>query len=514
MGAVFAATNTWTGKRVAIKTLHPQMALKQATVQRFWQEARAATKVQHPNIIDVLDMGMDERAGVPFIVQEFLDGVTLEALLEQRGRLSAEEAVNILLPVCGALVATHRVGVVHRDMKPANIFLVRTPHGVTPKVIDFGISKIVEESPQGSNTQTGFVLGTPSYMSPEQAAGRNREVDATADVWAMGVVFFEALSGRLPFEADTPQVTLAKILYEPVPSLAAFEPGLPTDLVSVVERALRKEKSERFPSIARMTEALLECAVARASGLQSTVRLDAVAEPTTVTSMPTPERDEAPPTVALGTMSVERVPLGANETLGGSAPLGATRLSATPSSPSPSPMSPAPRTQMQWAEGAGTLDANSTQRRPWGAVAGVLVALVVAGGLFAFARVGASTAPQARVEVPVTVVPQTVVQGHADATISALPTTLSHALAPSPVLAPTQTPPTAPAPPVVAVLAPQERPPVQTTTRRERRTRLPAAQVPTRPPAAHVPTRPTTTRPTTTRQPTPGGLLTPLGSYP
>ncbi len=169
-GEVYEATNVNTGRRVAIKTLHGHLVRHTRARQRFLQEARAATRIEHPNVIDVLDLDIDGTSGVPFIVQEFLLGETLSARLRRtpEQRMSPADALRIVMPVMTALVAAHELGIVHRDLKPDNIFLTRDRAGQEiPKVIDFGIAKVVAGVDDASVTRTGALLGTPVYMSPE-----------------------------------------------------------------------------------------------------------------------------------------------------------------------------------------------------------------------------------------------------------------------------------------------------------------------------------------------------------
>ncbi len=257
MGAVFAAENLNTGRRVAVKVLHASLMTHPEAGARFVREARATTAIAHPNIVDVLDLESDAARKVVYIVQEFLEGETLEALLARRDehRLSPDEAVTLTTPVMEALVAAHARGIVHRDLKPGNLFLVRRPDGgVTPKVIDFGIAKDIARTDPAHQTREGTTIGTPAYMSPEQVAGR-ADVDAQTDVWALGVVLYEALSGRLPYEAETFNLLMAKILYEPPTPLTAYAPWLPPALVEVVGRALQRERALRFRSMREMLDA-------------------------------------------------------------------------------------------------------------------------------------------------------------------------------------------------------------------------------------------------------------------
>ncbi len=262
MGAVYAAENLNTGRRVAVKVLHGQWMQRPEVAQRFVREARATTAIAHPNIVEVLDLDSDAARGITYIVQEFLQGETLEAhLAAQPGRrIGAREALAIAVPVMGALVAAHASGIVHRDLKPANLFLVQMRSGeVVPKVIDFGIAKDVADS-QGAahRTQEGSAIGTPSYMSPEQVSGQT-DVDAQTDVWSLGVVLYEMLTGRLPFESPNVNVLMAQILMGSPTPLAAHRPDAPDDLLEIIATALRRERGERFGSMRAMLSAVLEC---------------------------------------------------------------------------------------------------------------------------------------------------------------------------------------------------------------------------------------------------------------
>ena len=227
MGAVYAAENLNTGRRVAVKVLRGEWTQQPEVVQRFLREARATTTIAHPNVVEVLDLDVDRERGIPYIVQEFLEGETLEAHLASRPgrRVNPAEALTILLPVMGALVAAHGRGIVHRDIKPANLFLSRSRSGaVVPKVIDFGIAKDVEAAPGSSHrTQAGAAIGTPAYMSPEQVSGLT-DIDAQTDVWSLGIVLYEMLTGRRPFESANVNVLMAKILYEVPTPISAHRP--------------------------------------------------------------------------------------------------------------------------------------------------------------------------------------------------------------------------------------------------------------------------------------------------
>ena len=214
MGEVFAALDERSGQRVAVKVLHRSGASERG-VERLLREASAAGRVQHPAVVRVYEAGVDEANDLAYIAQELLVGETLRALLARRGRLPSDEAVGLLTPVVEALAAAHEAGVVHRDLKPENIFVERHGDALRPRVIDFGIARLVarDEAHVTQLTTTGAVLGTPSYMSPEQARGAD-DVDEQTDVWAVGVVLYELLTGATPFARATPHATLAAILLD------------------------------------------------------------------------------------------------------------------------------------------------------------------------------------------------------------------------------------------------------------------------------------------------------------
>ncbi len=243
MGVVYRATGP-DGTEHAVKTLRADLVDTRA-VQRFAREA--SLRIAHPNVVRVLDDGTDAD-GTPFIVFELLAGESLEQRLT-RGPLPVDEAVGIVLQACEGIAAAHDAGVVHRDVKPANLFLCSD--GVV-KVLDFGIAAL------GSGTKmtaTGAVLGTPSYLSPEQARGI-AEIDGRTDVWALGAVLYEALSGRPPFESESFFATVLAILMEPVPPLAARAPGVPSDVVDIVHRCLAKDRDARIADVRTLAAAL------------------------------------------------------------------------------------------------------------------------------------------------------------------------------------------------------------------------------------------------------------------
>ncbi len=257
MGCVYEAQHELIGRRLAIKCLHPEFLTNPVVVERFQREAQAATAVGNEHIIEVTDMGtLDD--GSPFIVLEYLDGTVFSELLSRQGYLPIARLVHIIRQVCDALAAAHAKGIVHRDLKPENIFLIdhaRDPDFV--KVLDFGISKMRESSEQvqGSLTKTGTALGTPYFMAPEQAQGR-RDVDHRADVYALGVILYQGLTGKLPFEADSYPMLMVKIMTQLPPPMAQHRPGIDERLERVVLKAMAKDREQRFQSVKALSDAL------------------------------------------------------------------------------------------------------------------------------------------------------------------------------------------------------------------------------------------------------------------
>jgi serine/threonine-protein kinase len=257
-GEVYEALRLPLKKRVALKVLHPELVRHAEVAQRFRREAELVARVEHPHIVGVFDVGAHE--GRPYIAMEFLDGESLADRLAREGRLPAAAAVDLLLAVMSAVATVHERGVVHRDLKPDNLFLARLGTGETqPKLLDFGIAKVRE----AGLTLTGAVMGTPLYMSPEQAQG-SKGVDAASDQWALGVILFECLTGRAPFAGESLIELLVAITSGPVPRLRAVDPSLPSGLDAAVARALERRAAERWPSVRAFGAALLPFASAGA----------------------------------------------------------------------------------------------------------------------------------------------------------------------------------------------------------------------------------------------------------
>lgn len=255
MGIVFEASNELTEKRVAIKVLQPHFAARPEHVQRMLREAQASARIRHPNVVDVFDVGSE--GDTPFLVMEYLEGETLAAKLA-RGVLSTPEALALLVPAMRGVAAGHACGIIHRDVKPENIFLSRQAdrQELVPKVLDFGISKVSSLSGEDlSLTASGTTLGTPLYMSYEQLSGL-RDVDGRADVYAFGVILYEALTGRTPFRAET-LGSLAVQIATTTPMLPSeLRPGLRLGLDDVVMRAIARSRDARFGSLDALILAL------------------------------------------------------------------------------------------------------------------------------------------------------------------------------------------------------------------------------------------------------------------
>lgn len=256
MGAVYVAEHLELGRKVALKRLHPELAADEQAVQRFQREARAAAATGHAHIVEVLDHGFAED-GAPYLAMEYLRGKSLGQLLREEKPLEAARGCRIVGQLLTALSAVHARGIIHRDLKPDNVILTRRdfdPEFV--KVVDFGISKFqTEEDGALTLTRTGVTLGTPHYMSPEQARGVN-DIDHRADLYGAGVLLYECLTGRRPYEAENYHQLLGAILTGKRTPLSDVRPDLPPGLVAAVERAMHVDRDARFTSAAEMLEAL------------------------------------------------------------------------------------------------------------------------------------------------------------------------------------------------------------------------------------------------------------------
>lgn len=264
MASVYLAYDSALDRQVAIKTLHTELGREQSFRERFRREAQAVAKLQHTNIVSVFDTGEDELGGalMPYIVMEYVEGQPLGSVLQsdiqQYGAMPAEKALKVTADVLAALETSHEMGLVHRDIKPGNVMM--TKRGVV-KVMDFGIARAMQ-SGVTSMTQTGMVVGTPQYLSPEQALGRG--VDARSDLYSVGIMLFQLLTGRIPFDADSPlAIAYAHVQEEPA-APSSINRSITPAMDALVARALKKNPNERFPSAAAMQDEIAR--VLNASG--------------------------------------------------------------------------------------------------------------------------------------------------------------------------------------------------------------------------------------------------------
>ncbi len=295
-GSVLEAENLRTTRHVAIKVVDGEALSRSPTAaKRLRVEARAAAKLAHPNSVDVLDLEEDPD-GSMFFVQEYLRGETLHARLERERKLPWREAFSLMVPVMSALAEAHRKGIVHRDVKPENIFLFEAAPGVlVPKIIDFGIARVFDSS-ELRLTQMDRVVGTPWYMSPEQAAGE-RDLDGQTDVWAVGVVLYEALSGTSPCVASNVETLMRAIARGDLTPLRLRCPEVPADVAACVERALILDRKRRYQTMTDFIDAALSCMGTRTVGIgHFTAEAAPGAEkPLERASVPSPAASSAPP---------------------------------------------------------------------------------------------------------------------------------------------------------------------------------------------------------------------------
>ncbi len=362
MGVVYAARHTFTGKHCAVKVLHESESSAEGFSERFLREARAAAEIDHPSVCDVYDAG-ETPDGTLYMVLELLEGRDLAAAIEH-GDLSTREIIEIGIQTLDALDAAHRRGIIHRDVKPENVFLTRDADGsLRVKLLDFGVAKNIARLDDLYRTRPGHVVGTPLYMAPEQAEGH--EADARADLYSVGAMLFHAFTGEPPFQADNYNRLIIRLLSEEAPSLADKRKDLPKWLVRMVDNALRKEPTMRWWCVAQMAEGL------RNAGKKpkKTINWEEYASGTTRTRSP------------FATESAQAQMLATGDTL-------------PPESPPPAPASPTPdpvamphsgerptrklesaRRTDEVTEKFSTVDATET---PSGFVTGILVGLTIA----------------------------------------------------------------------------------------------------------------------------------------
>jgi serine/threonine-protein kinase len=285
MAAVFHAYDPRFQRHVALKVLPPEFNYDPSFRARFEREAQTIAALEHPAIVPVYDFG--EEGNLPYLVMRYLPGGSLADRLQETGALDLSETTRIINHLAPALDKVHCEGIVHRDLKPSNILFDQLGNSF---ITDFGIVKFADSDQ--TLTSTGAVVGTPSYMSPEQARG-TAQVDSRSDIYAFGVILFQMLTGRLPFQADTPMGVALKHVVDPVPNIIEFKPDLPTGCQTVIFRAMAKEPEQRYPTISALAAALIELESSSSHPNLAPVTAQPVERPEDSTRLA--DRDEPPP---------------------------------------------------------------------------------------------------------------------------------------------------------------------------------------------------------------------------
>ncbi|MFC9590651.1 protein kinase [Streptomyces sp. NPDC056944] len=393
MASVYLAYDSALDRQVAIKTLHTELGREQSFRERFRREAQAVAKLSHTNIVSVFDTGEDTLDGavMPYIVMEYVEGQPLGSVLaadvQQYGAMPADKALKVTADVLAALEVSHEMGLVHRDIKPGNV--MTTKRGVV-KVMDFGIARAMQ-SGVTSMTQTGMVVGTPQYLSPEQALGR--AVDARSDLYSVGIMLFQLLTGRLPFDADSPlAIAYAHVQEEPVAPSSVNRSVTPA-MDALVARALRKNPNERFPSAAAMRDECLRVLAAGQTGAPMIVQGGPVSSGAGVGSAVFPPIGQTPPPPQHGVQQPYLPPTPQPGPYGPATPAPAPSYGYPQQAPAPAPVyqTPAPApyapTPAPYVPAPAPVAAGGTGGRPGSGrntrviVGAIAVALLAVGGL-------------------------------------------------------------------------------------------------------------------------------------
>jgi len=506
MARVYRARDTQLQRIVALKVLAAQLSLDTEFIKRFEREARTAANLRHPHIVTIYDIGEDQ--GIHYIAMEYIASRPLHSILEQYGALGLGYAIAILEPIAQALDYAHQAGAVHRDVKPHNILIDRNGRVV---LTDFGIAQTPEADEQRL-TRTGVFMGTPEYISPEQAEARR--VDGRSDLYSLAVVAYEVIAGRVPFSGATPQLIVAHAQLPP-PPITSFVPDLPTDLDLVLTRALAKRPERRFQTGAAFIAALREVAERNGIAPVSTSELAALVEPS-LQSMPT-----VPAPVPLGPPVLQSV---AHKAKPAPAQLASADGEAVSRRKEPAvsntahhqpgtPLPPAPPVQPRRHDPepvvrSPALPSDRTEQLPFFIIGGLLLVVVIAM-MFLFIRsfnVNAGLSPTATAPLgpsPTLAAPLPTATATFTAVPTLAPTETSTSVPPPP--SPTPVPPTAPPPPPLPSPTPQPSPtatvtPTVSPTPTE--TATPTATETATPTASPTPTETATPTATETATPT------------
>ena len=380
MGTVYEAHHEFLETNVALKFLHADLAQRPGLGSRFLQEARVSARIQSPHVAHVTDVDQTPD-GSPYLVMELLQGEPLQQAMDRLGKFPAEQAVDFAMQILAGLEAAHAIGVVHRDLKPDNVFIVPGASGPLLKLIDFGIAKLRAATEyQKGLTRAGVVMGTPEYMAPEQLFAAEN-VDHRADLYSLGVILFEMLSGRRPADGDEVEAIVASVVSGNVRHLATLEPTLTPGLIAAVERALRPNRDERFASALEMRLALAPFAGLSnpAAGFAASVERAAHGAQTGVSQAFDVERSlpkTLPPDIDPGTLDFK----GSTQQVSDQAVLEAMRASALPSSsppPGASYFPPGP------ALGAAPVPTRRRSRTGWWVLVSLLLLLGLGGAALA-----------------------------------------------------------------------------------------------------------------------------------
>ncbi|MEV5104185.1 protein kinase [Streptomyces massasporeus] len=389
MASVHLAYDSVLDRQVAIKTLHTDLGREQAFRERFRREAQSVAKLTHTNIVSVFDTGEDTLDGMttPYIVMEYVEGRPLGSVLDedvrQQGAMPADKALKITADVLAALEISHEMGLVHRDIKPGNVMMTKR---AVVKVMDFGIARAMQ-SGVTSMTQTGMVVGTPQYLSPEQALGRG--VDARSDLYSVGIMLFQLVTGRLPFEADSPLAIAYAHVQEEPPVPSSINRSLPPAVDALIARALKKNPNERFPSAEAMRDECLRVAASFNAAPPSIVPGTQAPSGAGVGSAVFPPVDQATPTPS-GPVQTPYQPTPPPNPYGTPAPTGPTPAYGYPQqggyqTPSPAAYSPqhGPSTPPPYnltPQTAGASSGGGRNNKPV-IIGSIIVSVVAVGGL-------------------------------------------------------------------------------------------------------------------------------------